>query len=78
VSRLMDRARQGIGRAALATATAALLLPAGVGIARGANASQPMIDTDAPAFELATVAGDTVGLADLKGRYVVLHFGASW
>lgn len=38
----------------------------------------PMIGEKAPPFELSTVAGDTVTLEGLKGKFVVLHFGASW
>jgi len=34
--------------------------------------------TDAPAFALPTVNGDTIALADYKGKYVVLDFWASW
>ncbi len=39
---------------------------------------QPMIGQDAPGFALETVAEGTLALGDLEGRYVVLHFGASW
>jgi len=39
---------------------------------------QPWLDTRAPDFELGTTAGDTVRLADLRGRLLVIHFGASW
>jgi peroxiredoxin len=37
-----------------------------------------MIGEKAPEFALEEVEGGTVGLADLRGRYVVIHFGASW
>ena len=40
--------------------------------------SHPMIGEAAPAFDLEEVAGGTLTLESLKGRYVVLHFGASW
>jgi cytochrome oxidase Cu insertion factor (SCO1/SenC/PrrC family) len=41
-------------------------------------AQHPMIGGEAPQFELQEVGGGTVTLASLKGRYVVIHFGASW
>jgi len=41
-------------------------------------ASHPMIGDKAPAFDLEEVGGGTMTLESLKGRYVVLHFGASW
>jgi len=37
-----------------------------------------MIGEEAPAFVLEEVGGDTLSLDSLKGRYVILHFGASW
>ena len=37
-----------------------------------------MIGNDAPTFDLATVSGDRLRLSDLRGQYVVLHFGTSW
>jgi hypothetical protein len=40
--------------------------------------SHPMIGDAAPDFELAEVGGGTRNLGSLKGRFVVLHFGASW
>jgi hypothetical protein len=39
---------------------------------------QPMLGQPAPAFELRDVRGGTVSLASLRGRFLVLHFGASW
>ena len=41
-------------------------------------ASHPMIGEAAPAFDLDKVSGGSLSLESLKGRYVVLHFGASW
>ncbi len=38
----------------------------------------PLLDQPAPAFRLRGVDGSTLSLADLRGRLVVLHFGASW
>jgi cytochrome oxidase Cu insertion factor (SCO1/SenC/PrrC family) len=40
--------------------------------------SHPMIGEAAPAFDLAEVGGEILSLESLKGKYVVLHFGASW
>ena len=41
-------------------------------------AEQPMIGKDAPGFDLPTLDGGTSSLADLRGKVVVLHFGAGW
>lgn len=41
-------------------------------------ASQPMIGQTAPPFDLAEVGGENIDLADLRGRFVVIHFGTSW
>ena len=38
----------------------------------------PMIGEEAPAFDLPSLNGDNVNSADLRGQYVVLHFGAGW
>ncbi|TVR03874.1 MAG: hypothetical protein EA398_03730 [Deltaproteobacteria bacterium] len=35
-------------------------------------------DSDAPAFQLATIAGGTLSLDDLRGDAVALHFWATW
>lgn len=46
---------------------------------QGSEASpQPMIGMAAPGFELLSIGGDTLRLADLRGKFVVIHFGASW
>jgi peroxiredoxin len=37
-----------------------------------------MIGDGAPAFDLEEVGGGTLSLESMKGRFVVLHFGASW
>jgi peroxiredoxin len=37
-----------------------------------------MVGFAAPAFELKSLEGKTISLADLKGKYVVLHFAATW
>lgn len=41
-------------------------------------ASHPMIGEAAPAFDLEEVDGGFLSLEDFRGRYIVLHFGASW
>jgi len=57
---------------------AAMLAPAPA-VAQGAGvASHPMIGEPAPAFDLEEVSGDTLSLEELRGRFVILHFGASW
>ncbi|HVS15894.1 MAG TPA: hypothetical protein VMV46_18375 [Thermoanaerobaculia bacterium] len=43
-----------------------------------AVAAEPLIGAPAPAFDLPTLDGDRVALADLRGQLVVLHFGAGW
>jgi peroxiredoxin len=38
-----------------------------------------MLGEPAPAFQLDEVrSGETHSLEDFRGRYIVLHFGASW
>jgi hypothetical protein len=53
-----------------------------VALVAGAQASDvsshPMIGDAAPCFDLKEAGGGTLSLESLKGRYVVLHFGASW
>ncbi len=44
----------------------------------GAEKKQPMVGEPAPAFRLQTLEGKTLALADLRGKFVVLHFGAGW
>jgi cytochrome oxidase Cu insertion factor (SCO1/SenC/PrrC family) len=39
---------------------------------------QGLTGGEAPAFELPSLDGEQVSLADLRGNYVVLHFGAGW
>lgn len=57
--------------AALAIISAPLLLG-------GGEKNQPMMGEPAPAFRLQTLEGKTLALADLRGKFVVLHFGAGW
>lgn len=40
--------------------------------------SQPKIGEAAPAFNLETLQGDKLALADLLGKFVVIHFATSW
>jgi hypothetical protein len=39
---------------------------------------QPEVGGQAPGFSLSSLAGANVSLEDLRGRHVVLHFGAGW
>jgi cytochrome oxidase Cu insertion factor (SCO1/SenC/PrrC family) len=55
-----------------ATLAAAFLATAGEGV------PPPLLDRPAPTFRLRGVDGTTLSLGDLRGRLVVLHFGASW
>ena len=58
------------------------LVIAGTGMidARGESGveSHPMIGMAAPGFDLQGIGGDKLSLADLRGKFVVIHFGASW
>jgi cytochrome oxidase Cu insertion factor (SCO1/SenC/PrrC family) len=46
--------------------------------AAGGPVEQPMLGEPAPPFRLKDLEGRTLSLADLRGKLVVLHFGASW
>jgi len=46
--------------------------------ALSAQDEQPMIGQQAPSFELKASDGKTYSLAQLKGKYVVIHFAATW
>jgi len=39
---------------------------------------QPMIGEAAPAFNLETLQGEKLALADLRGKFVVIHFATTW
>jgi len=39
---------------------------------------QPMIGVLAPSFALKRLDGKTVSLQEQRGKFVVLHFAASW
>ncbi len=43
-----------------------------------AQEAQPMIGQAAPLFELKTPEGKIYSLEQLKGKYVVIHFAATW
>jgi cytochrome oxidase Cu insertion factor (SCO1/SenC/PrrC family) len=45
---------------------------------KGDVSAHPMIGDHAPPFELTSVGGQTLNLEGWKGKFVVLHFGASW
>lgn len=53
----------------------ATLLPATTVLS---ETKQPWIGEPAPGFALSTLDGGKLSLADLKGKLVVLHFGAGW
>jgi cytochrome oxidase Cu insertion factor (SCO1/SenC/PrrC family) len=59
-------------------ATVSTWLPtAGAGQAADVS-SHPWIGEAAPDFALPKVAGGELRLKDLRGKLVVIHFGASW
>ncbi len=39
---------------------------------------QPMIGSPAPPYKIQSVDGKSLALSDLRGKVVVLHFGAGW
>ena len=43
-----------------------------------AQTDQPMIGAKGPSFELKSVDGKMYSLEQLKGKFVVLHFAATW
>lgn len=45
---------------------------------KGDVSTHPMIGDAAPPFKLESTSGDTHSLEGWKGKYIVLHFGASW
>jgi cytochrome c biogenesis protein CcmG/thiol:disulfide interchange protein DsbE len=62
----------------LARFPAAALLAGVVFAPPAEGAPPPLLDQPAPAFRLRAVDGTTLSLGDLRGKLVVLHFGASW
>lgn len=69
-------------RTVACAAVAAAFVAGSAGAIRAQDASQaapqPMIGTAAPGFDLESTTGTRLSLADLKGKFVVMHFGASW
>ena len=39
---------------------------------------QPMIGQAAPDFRLKAVGGGPVSLSDMRGKFLVVHFAATW
>jgi cytochrome c biogenesis protein CcmG, thiol:disulfide interchange protein DsbE len=64
---------RGLARFPVAAVLAVVLLAA-----PAEGAPPPLIDQPAPPFLLRGVDGTTLSLADLRGKLIVLHFGASW
>jgi truncated hemoglobin YjbI len=65
--------RWGLARFPVAAVFAALALAA-----PAEGAPPPLLGQPAPPFRLRGVDGAPLSLGDLRGRFVVLHFGASW
>ena len=57
---------------------ACLATLAGPSPAPAAVTDHPLHGEPAPAFELPSVGGPPVRLADFAGSYLVVHFGTSW
>jgi len=55
-----------------------VLLLASPAVSAPAQTKQPWIGNPAPPFSLPTLDGKRLSLADLRGQFVVLHFGAGW
>ena len=56
----------------------AAVLAAALLTAPGEAAPPPLLGQPGPAFHLRSVEGFNLSLADLRGKIIVLHFGASW
>ena len=46
--------------------------------AEGIIKDHPWIGEPAPDFHLTSTKGESVALSDYKGKFVVMHFAASW
>tara|TARA_B100002003_G_C14082729_1_gene520863 strand:+ start:589 stop:1104 length:516 start_codon:yes stop_codon:yes gene_type:complete len=44
----------------------------------GMAKSPPLVGGPAPSFELETISGKIIKLSDLKGKFVILNFWATW
>ncbi|MCH7737926.1 MAG: redoxin domain-containing protein [Chloroflexi bacterium] len=44
----------------------------------GEERAQPMVGDPAPAFELSDPKGNSMSLDELRGQFVVIHFGTTW
>jgi cytochrome oxidase Cu insertion factor (SCO1/SenC/PrrC family) len=62
-------------RLGIAIALASVFVMGSVPVQAG---DQPMLGQPAPGFSLESLSGDTVSLEGLRGKVVVLHFGAGW
>jgi len=74
----MDRPARFVGKTLLAIG---LLCGPFLMVATAQQAAilaHPMIGEQAPAFALDTAGGGSLSLDQLRGQFVVLHFGASW
>ena len=47
-------------------------------LALASDQKQPMIGESSPPFALKSLDGKGVSLAEHRGKFVVLHFAASW
>jgi cytochrome oxidase Cu insertion factor (SCO1/SenC/PrrC family) len=75
------RRRTAAGVLTIAVAAIACTALGTGGLAAAADsptAGHPMLGEKAPAFELESVAGEMKSLGDFRGKYLVVHFGASW
>lgn len=59
------------------TGMAAAIVGTALSLAAG-ELKQPMLGEPAPPFRLRGLDGKTLALGGLRGKFVVLHFGAGW
>lgn len=57
---------------------AAVLTVAALSPASGAADATPSVDGLAPEFSLKSLEGQPVALSQMRGRFVVIHFAATW